>query len=58
MVTDAQVRATSRRLRDLVEPIAANVYFAKEAQEDFWSVFEREFRRAYATGQGASPAKS
>lgn len=30
---------------------------AKEAQEDFWSVFEREFRRAYATGQGESPAK-
>ena len=30
---------------------------AKEAQEDFWSVFEREFRRAYATGQGASPSK-
>lgn len=25
---------------------------AREAQEDFWSVFEREFRRAYATGQG------
>jgi FHA domain-containing protein len=24
---------------------------AKEAQEDFWSVFEREFKRAYATGQ-------
>jgi type VI secretion system FHA domain protein len=24
---------------------------AKEAQEDFWSVFEREFRRAYSTGQ-------
>jgi FHA domain-containing protein len=31
---------------------------AKEAQEDFWSVFEREFRRAYSTGQGASPSKS
>lgn len=30
---------------------------AKEAKEDFWSVFEREFRRAYATGQKA-PAKS
>lgn len=30
---------------------------AKEAQDDFWSVFEREFRRAYATGQGASPSK-
>jgi FHA domain-containing protein len=28
---------------------------AKEAQEDFWSVFEREFRRAYSTGQGAAP---
>jgi FHA domain-containing protein len=26
---------------------------ARDAQEDFWSVFEREFRRAYATGQGA-----
>ncbi|MFO1324292.1 MAG: type VI secretion system-associated FHA domain protein TagH [Burkholderiales bacterium] len=30
---------------------------AKEAQEDFWSVFEREFRRAYSTGQGIAPAK-
>lgn len=29
---------------------------AREAQEDFWSVFEREFRRAYATGQGTPPA--
>jgi FHA domain-containing protein len=27
---------------------------AKDAQEDFWSVFEREFRRAYSTGQGAA----
>jgi len=39
-------------LLDLYEDIA------KEAQEDFWSVFEREFRRAYSTGQGASPSKS
>ena len=30
---------------------------AKEAQDDFWSVFEREFRRAYSTGQGANPAE-
>jgi len=30
---------------------------AKEAQDDFWSVFEREFRRAYATGQSAEPPK-
>jgi len=29
---DATVRSVSRRLRDLVEPIAANVYFAPEAQ--------------------------
>jgi len=30
---------------------------AKEAGEDFWSVFEREFRRAYATGsQAPAPA--
>jgi hypothetical protein len=31
MPRDEQVRKVSRRLRDLVEPIAANVYFAKEA---------------------------
>ena len=35
MVTEEDVRATSRRLRDVVEPIAANVYFAKEAQEAY-----------------------
>jgi helix-turn-helix protein len=35
VVNDEQVRAVSRRLRDLVEPIAANVYFAKEAQEAY-----------------------
>ena len=28
---------------------------AKEAQDDFWSVFEREFRRAYSTSQGGRP---
>ena len=32
---DVGVRRTSRRLRDLVEPIAANVYFAPEAQEAY-----------------------
>jgi len=35
VVTDEDVRATSRHLRDVVEPIAANVYFAKEAQEGY-----------------------
>src|SRR5215217_5355584 len=29
---DQRIRQISRRLRDLVEPIAANVYFAPEAQ--------------------------
>ena len=43
------------RLWDLLLELYEDI--AKEAQEDFWSVFEREFRRAYATGQGASPAK-
>jgi hypothetical protein len=31
MPSDEDLRRVSRRLRDLVEPIAANVYFAKEA---------------------------
>ena len=31
----AAVRRISRRLRDLVEPIAANVYFAPEAQAEY-----------------------
>jgi FHA domain-containing protein len=30
---------------------------AKEAQDDFWSVFEREFRRAYATGSQPTPTE-
>ena len=44
------------RLWDLLLELYEDI--AKEAQEDFWSVFEREFRRAYSTGQGASPSKS
>jgi len=35
VVTEEDVRATSRHLRDVVEPIAANVYFAKEALEAY-----------------------
>src|SRR2546423_10072291 len=31
----ADVRRVSRRLRDLIEPLAANVYFAPEAQENY-----------------------
>ena len=35
MISDDEVRRVSRRLRDLVEPLAANVYFAPEAQENY-----------------------
>jgi len=35
MTNDERVRTVSRRLRDLVEPLAANVYFAPEAQEAY-----------------------
>jgi hypothetical protein len=35
MADDDRVRRLSRRLRDLVEPIAANVYFAEEAQKNY-----------------------
>lgn len=35
MISDEHVRKVSRRLRDLVEPIAANVYFAPEAFEAY-----------------------
>lgn len=28
---------------------------AREAQDDFWSIFEREFRRAYTIGQDTAP---
>ena len=35
MSSDDEVRRVSRRLRDLVEPLAANVYFAPEAQQTY-----------------------
>jgi hypothetical protein len=34
-VGDDRVRKVSRRLRDLIEPLAANVYFAPECQEEY-----------------------
>lgn len=42
---DDAVRRTSRRLRDLVEPLAANVYFAPEAQDAY-----RELDLSYIPG--------
>ena len=38
MITDDEVRRISRRLRDLIEPLAANVYFAPEAQENYKAI--------------------
>lgn len=35
MISDDEVRRISRRLRDLIEPLAANVYFAPEAQKHY-----------------------
>src|SRR6476661_710302 len=32
---DNRVRSISRRLRDLIEPVAANVYFAPECQTEY-----------------------
>ncbi len=31
---------------------------AEDAQQDFWTVFEREFRRAYRVGEGAPDIKA
>jgi len=35
VISDSRVREVSRHLRDLIEPVAANVYFAPEAQEGY-----------------------
>jgi hypothetical protein len=35
VISDEQVRDVSRRLRDLIEPVAANVYFAPEALDAY-----------------------
>ena len=45
MIDDDEVRRTSRRLRDVVEPLAANVYFAEEAQSAY-----RELGLGYIPG--------
>src|SRR5437763_265886 len=35
VISDDDVRRVSRRLRDLIEPLAANVYFAPESLENY-----------------------
>lgn len=47
-----EVRRVSRRLRDLVEPIAANIYFCPEAQENY-KALHLSWIPSYFTSRGA-----
>jgi len=51
-VETAVIRKVSRRLRDLVEPIAANVYFAPEAQAGY-QAFDLGYIPSYFCSRGA-----
>jgi hypothetical protein len=52
MADDNRVRRLSRRLRDLVEPIAANVYFAEEAQKEYAGL-GLNYPQGYFSSRGA-----
>lgn len=52
MADDNRVRRLSRRLRDLVEPLAANVYFAAEAQENY-AELGLNYPQGYFSSRGA-----
>ena len=52
MADDDRVRRLSRRLRDLVEPIAANVYFAEEAQTAY-AELGLNYPQGYFASRGA-----
>ena len=52
MADDDRVRRLSRRLRDLVEPIAANVYFAEEAQKEYADL-DLNYPEGYFASRGA-----
>src|SRR4029079_1570144 len=52
MADDDRVRRLSRRLRDLVEPIAANVYFAEEAQKNYADL-GLNYPQGYFSSRGA-----
>ena len=47
------VRRVSRRLRDLVEPLAANVYFAPEARAAYQQLGIEDYGAGYFTSRGA-----
>ena len=49
----AAIRKVSRRLRDLVEPIAANVYFCPEAQTNY-QAYDLGYIQSYFCSRGAS----
>ena len=52
MAEEDRVRRLSRRLRDLVEPIAANVYFAGEAQQRYGDL-GLNYPQGYVASRGA-----
>ena len=52
MADHDRVRRLSRRLRDLVEPIAANVYFAEEAQKEYANL-DLNYPQGYFASRGA-----
>jgi hypothetical protein len=47
-----ELRSIARRLRDLVEPIAANVYFAPEAAAEYEALGVHGFAPAYFPSRG------
>src|SRR5437879_5231752 len=53
MVNDDVVRKVSRRLRDLIEPLAANVYFAEEAHAAYGALGLAGFGPGYFCSRGA-----
>jgi hypothetical protein len=52
MGDDANLRSVARRLRDLVEPLAANVYFAREAAAAYEALGVEGFAPGYFASRG------
>lgn len=52
-MTDERVRAISRRLRDLCEPIAGSVYFVPEAQAAYGEIGFQNYGESYFCSRGA-----
>ena len=56
-VSDQRVRQISRRLRDLCEPIAGSVYFAREAFDAYKRIGLEGYAEGYFTSRGACLGK-